>query len=41
MMENIKIFFAEDSELIEQEIEMKEWRGDVVVQFKNQYIRLH
>ena len=37
MLKDIKIFFAEDSELIEQEIRMKEWRGDVVVQFKNKY----
>ena len=35
MSSEIKIFFSEDSELVEQEVRMKEWRGDVVVQFKN------
>lgn len=31
MMKTFKIYFSEDSDLIETEIKMKEWRGDVLI----------
>lgn len=34
-MQEINIYFSEDSDLVEQETMMKEWRGDIIVQARS------
>ena len=35
MKKDLKIFFSEDSDLVELEMKQKQWRGDVLVQLGN------